>query len=202
MNHPPRKSVPIGQNHQAEFQHGAHSMLRLKMKQCVKQHIIEARQELEIYLGKEKLVELGFHDMGEVVANNWSNGEEQMFHKIVYSNPASLGRNFWSILSAVFPSRRKRYDDYGGNETGMSADDDDDDSVLSHPHHPDMRYQSHEDDLRIYERMLKGEKGDREVQDDSCTSSDTAAAAQDPGMIEEVFGDGSWNFKVRDGKLE
>ncbi|KAJ0106002.1 hypothetical protein Patl1_18845 [Pistacia atlantica] len=375
MNHPPRKSVPIGQNHQADIpawgsQYAEVEDERVRMGtciipmtdssppdfygragigrsdchcedlgsiRCVKQHIIEARQELEIYLGKEKLVELGFHDMGEVVANNWSNGEEQMFHKIVYSNPASLGRNFWSILSAVFPSRRKSEivsyyfnvfmlqkraeqnrcyplnissdndewqgsDDYGGNETGMSADDDDDDSVIESPaYHPDMHYQSHEDDLRIYEEDAKvyyitrsndentdsvcdgitnnseaypgklsnacdstpsskfqinipgDEKGDREVQDESCTSSDTAAAAKGPrvksdkdgywpgnfnemsngggheyvlescdakvwdggytschqnkvdllptcSMIEEVFGDGSWNFKVRDGK--
>lgn len=379
MNHPPRKSVPVGQNHQVDIPAWGLQYAGVEDEEvymgtciipmtdssppdfygrlgigrsdchcedwgsvrCVKQHILEARRELEIYLGKEKLAELGFHDMGEVVANNWSNGEEQMFHKIVYSNPASLGRNFWSILSAVFPSRKKseivsyyfnvfmlqkraeqnRYyplninsdndewqgsDDYGANETGMSDDDDEDedeDSVVESPaYHPGLGYQSREDNLNIYEgyaeenykahnsnentnsvcdrgitnnsdaypgKLPNGcdstpssklqtdtpgdEKGDREVQDDSCTSSDTAAALQGPqmklekgdywpvsfnemsnasshedvlescdakvwdggytichqnkvdllptcSMIEEVFGDGSWNFKVRDGK--
>ncbi|XP_050374394.1 uncharacterized protein LOC126791937 [Argentina anserina] len=76
---------------------------------CVQQHIIEARKELKRTLGNEKFVKLGFRDMGEeVVALRWSDKEEQAFHDVVYSNPASLGRKFWKHLSAVFPSRSER----------------------------------------------------------------------------------------------
>ncbi|KAL6186773.1 hypothetical protein ACLB2K_042892 [Fragaria x ananassa] len=76
---------------------------------CVQQHIMEAREELRRSLGNEKFLKLGFCDMGEeVVAQRWSDEEEQAFHDVVYSNPASLGRKFWKHLSAVFPSRSKR----------------------------------------------------------------------------------------------
>ncbi|XP_021768229.1 uncharacterized protein LOC110732583 [Chenopodium quinoa] len=74
---------------------------------CVRQHIAEARDELRRTLGQDIFVELGFYDMGEVVAEKWSLEEEQLFHEVVYSNPASLGKNFWNVLSAVFPSRTK-----------------------------------------------------------------------------------------------
>lgn len=74
---------------------------------CVRQHIAEARDKLKSTLGQDTFLELGFHDMGEVVAEKWSEEEEQLFHEVVYSNPASLGRNFWNALSAVFPSRTK-----------------------------------------------------------------------------------------------
>lgn len=74
---------------------------------CVRQHIAEAREKLMRNLGQDTFTELGFYDMGEVVAEKWSEEEEQLFHEVVYSNPASLGRNFWNALSAVFPSRTK-----------------------------------------------------------------------------------------------
>ncbi|XP_061991082.1 uncharacterized protein LOC133709376 [Rosa rugosa] len=75
---------------------------------CVQQHVMEAREDLKRNLGNEKFVKLGLCDMGEVVARRWSDEEEQAFHDVVYSNPASLGRRFWKHLSAVFPSRSKR----------------------------------------------------------------------------------------------
>ncbi|XP_048441107.1 uncharacterized protein LOC125477736 [Pyrus x bretschneideri] len=75
---------------------------------CVRQHVMEAREELRRTLGNEKFVKLGFCDMGEEVAQRWSEEEEQTFLEVVYSNPASLGRKFWKQLSAVFPSRSKR----------------------------------------------------------------------------------------------
>lgn len=74
---------------------------------CVRLHIAEARDNLRKTLGHDTFMELGFFDMGEVVAEKWSIEEEQLFHEIVYSNPASVGKNFWNILSAVFPSRTK-----------------------------------------------------------------------------------------------
>ncbi|GMH17023.1 hypothetical protein Nepgr_018864 [Nepenthes gracilis] len=73
---------------------------------CVRQHIIEAREKLRRALGPVAFVELGFHDMGEVVAEKWSEDEELLFQEVV-SNPVIMGRNFWNTLSVVFPSRTK-----------------------------------------------------------------------------------------------
>ncbi|KAL5828663.1 hypothetical protein ACOSQ3_018131 [Xanthoceras sorbifolium] len=75
---------------------------------CVRQHVREAREQLLKSLGHEKFVKLGFCDMGEEVSGKWSEEEQQVFHEVVYSNPVSLGRNFWKHLSAVFPSRTKK----------------------------------------------------------------------------------------------
>ncbi|XVF85835.1 hypothetical protein PTKIN_Ptkin17bG0149700 [Pterospermum kingtungense] len=75
---------------------------------CVQQHVMEAREKLRKSLGHEKFVKLGFYDMGEDVAYKWSEEDEDIFREVVYNNPASLGKNFWKRLSAVFPSRSKR----------------------------------------------------------------------------------------------
>ncbi|KAK9278254.1 hypothetical protein L1049_027818 [Liquidambar formosana] len=75
---------------------------------CVRQHIMEARERLKRTLGHEIFVELGFCDMGEEVAEKWSEEEEQLFHEVVLSNPARLGKNFWDHLSMVFPFRMKK----------------------------------------------------------------------------------------------
>lgn len=75
---------------------------------CVRQHVKEAREKLLKSLGHEKFVKLGFCDMGEEVSGKWSEEEEQVFHKVVFSNPVSLDRKFWKHLSAVFPYRTKK----------------------------------------------------------------------------------------------
>lgn len=75
---------------------------------CVRQHIVEAREKLRGTLGEERFVKLGLHDMGEEVAEKWNEEEEQLFHEVVFSNPVSLGKNFWDNLSLVFPSRTTR----------------------------------------------------------------------------------------------
>lgn len=75
---------------------------------CVRQHIKEAREKLWRILGPERFLELGFCDMGEVVAGRWSLEEEHLFQEVVFSNPASLGKNFWDHLSMVFPNRTKK----------------------------------------------------------------------------------------------
>ncbi|CAJ1939776.1 unnamed protein product [Sphenostylis stenocarpa] len=75
---------------------------------CVRQHVKEARENLMETLGKDKFVNLGFFDMGEDVAQQWTEEEEDMFHEVVYSNPASLGRNFWKHLSVTFCSRTNK----------------------------------------------------------------------------------------------
>lgn len=75
---------------------------------CVRQHVREARQNMKKALGTENFVNLGLCDMGEDIALKWSEEEEEMFHEVVYSNPASLGRNFWKHLSAAFPARTNK----------------------------------------------------------------------------------------------
>ncbi|KAA8529362.1 hypothetical protein F0562_033839 [Nyssa sinensis] len=75
---------------------------------CVQQHVKEAREKIRETLGHKKFVELGFYDMGEEVAQKWTKEEEQVFHEVVYSNPVSLGKNFWDQLSVMFPSRTKK----------------------------------------------------------------------------------------------
>ncbi|KAL9267117.1 AT-rich interactive domain-containing protein [Drosera capensis] len=74
---------------------------------CVWQRIEEARQKLRSSVGSRVFSELGFLDMGEVVSERWTEDDEHLFHEVVYSNPASFGKNFWKVLSSVFPSRTK-----------------------------------------------------------------------------------------------
>ncbi|KAG5535172.1 hypothetical protein RHGRI_023079 [Rhododendron griersonianum] len=74
---------------------------------CVKQHVMEAREKLRENLGQKSFEELGFSGMGEEVAKKWSDEEEQTFHEVVFSNPASQGKKFWDHLSAIFPYKTK-----------------------------------------------------------------------------------------------
>ncbi|BBH01513.1 ELM2 domain-containing protein [Prunus dulcis] len=231
---------------------------------CVRQHILEAREKLIKTIGPKRFGELGFSDMGEQVAQRWSEEEEQLFHEVVFSNPALLGKNFWDNLSTVFPSRKKneivsyyfnvfmlvkragqnRYDpinvdsdndewqgsnDYGDNRLAVTEDED---SVVESPICQNVPgyYQSWKDNLQEYDEevvddtcddnvnvdMFGGgtkqildrcyglvdncstcpiaqlqdkiswdEKGDQEVQDDSCLSFDAAAASQENQLKSE-----------------
>ncbi|XP_048327504.2 uncharacterized protein LOC107415952 isoform X1 [Ziziphus jujuba] len=72
---------------------------------CVKQHITEAREKLRENIGQELFEELGFCEMGEDIAKQWTEDEEHTFLEVVLSNPASLGKNFWDHLPVVLPSR-------------------------------------------------------------------------------------------------
>ncbi|RDY04606.1 AT-rich interactive domain-containing protein 2, partial [Mucuna pruriens] len=75
---------------------------------CVRQHIAEEREKLINTFGLEKFTELGLTNMGEQVAEKWSAEDEQLFHEVVFNNPASLDKNFWNYLSIAFPSRTKK----------------------------------------------------------------------------------------------
>uniref|UniRef100_A0A1J3FV62 AT-rich interactive domain-containing protein 2 n=1 Tax=Noccaea caerulescens TaxID=107243 RepID=A0A1J3FV62_NOCCA len=75
---------------------------------CVRQHVKEAREEMVKMLGFERFRDLGFCDMGEEVADKWSDEDALTFHEIVYSNPVTLGRNFWQHLEDAFCSRTKK----------------------------------------------------------------------------------------------
>lgn len=126
---------------------------------CVRQHVVEAREKLRRILGAEEFKDLGFLDMGEQVVEKWTKEEEQLFHEIVFSNPPSIGRNFWDILSSVFPSRtggeivsyyfnvfmlrrraeQNRFDpsnaDSDNDEWGLNNEDDEDSVVESPEQH-------------------------------------------------------------------
>ncbi|OVA07906.1 hypothetical protein BVC80_8739g4 [Macleaya cordata] len=75
---------------------------------CVRLHIMESRDKLRATLGGETFEELGFYEMGEVVARKWSEEEERVFHEVVFTNSASSGKSFWDRLSVIFPSRTKK----------------------------------------------------------------------------------------------
>lgn len=76
-------------------------------RRCVRQHVVESQENLESNLDDEKLNLLGLVNLGEEVACEWSEEEEQLFNEVVFLNPASAGKNFWRHLSATFPSRTK-----------------------------------------------------------------------------------------------
>ncbi|XP_054805662.1 uncharacterized protein LOC129308528 [Prosopis cineraria] len=75
---------------------------------CVRQHIAEAREELAKTTELERFNDLGLCDMGEQVAEKWNAEDEQLFHEVVFSNPASLSKNFWNTFPIVFPARTKK----------------------------------------------------------------------------------------------
>nr|XP_043617220.1 uncharacterized protein LOC122589046 [Erigeron canadensis] len=107
--------------------------------ECVKQHVKEARGILKESIGHKTFAELGFDNMGEMVAEKWSEEDEDLFNEVVYSNPVSVGKNFWNHLAAKFPSRtnqeivsyyfnvfvlRKRADQNRWDPMNVDSDDD------------------------------------------------------------------------------
>ncbi|KAK4791841.1 hypothetical protein SAY86_032254 [Trapa natans] len=125
---------------------------------CVRIHIVEAREKLGRILGSKELKELGFLDMGELVADKWTEEEEQLLHEIILLNPPSTGKNFWDILSSEFSSRTKaeivsyyfnvfmlrkralqnRFDPSNAdsdNDEWCLSDEDDEDSIVESPEH-------------------------------------------------------------------
>ena len=64
----------------------------------VKQHIEETRRALKDELG-DAFYKWGFHEMGEIVAERWSEADELLFRQAVQNNPVS----FWAELYKFFP---------------------------------------------------------------------------------------------------
>uniref|UniRef100_A0A0A9DXS5 Myb-like domain-containing protein n=1 Tax=Arundo donax TaxID=35708 RepID=A0A0A9DXS5_ARUDO len=75
---------------------------------CARQHIMEARKSLELGLGQDKFRELGLCEMGEDVAQRWTDEEEKLFQGVVSSNPISLGMKFWDYLPHALPGKTSR----------------------------------------------------------------------------------------------
>lgn len=183
---------------------------------CVRQHILEAREKLRSTLGQDTFMELGFDDMGEVVADKWSKDEEQLFHEVVYANPVSLGKNFWNVLSNVFSSRtkmeivsyyfnvfmlRKRAEqnradplniDSDNDEWQGSDDDDDDDenSGIESPIHHNIPGFYH------YESHLHDHDNDNEHDHDH---ADVFVKKSDLDSISAKKSDGDGENDVQDG---
>ncbi|XP_024016895.1 uncharacterized protein LOC21403871 [Morus notabilis] len=141
---------------------------------CVRQHVMEAREKLREKMGSKLFEELGFCEMGEDVAKQWTEEEEQIFHEVVLSNPASLGKNFWDHLPVAFPSRthkdlvsyyfnvfmlRKRAEQNRFDPLNIDSDndewqqselavvEDDEDSVVESPIDQDAPYYCQEEHL-------------------------------------------------------
>ncbi|KAF0921898.1 hypothetical protein E2562_020509 [Oryza meyeriana var. granulata] len=72
---------------------------------CVRQHVMESRENLKRRFGEDKFRELGLYEMGEDIAQRWTEEEEGLFHRVVYSNPPSLGKNFWHFLPRALPGK-------------------------------------------------------------------------------------------------
>ncbi|KAJ0754959.1 putative transcription factor MYB-related family [Helianthus annuus] len=157
--------------------------------ECVKQHIKESRETLKARIGLKAFVDLGFGDMGEVVAEKWTEDDEQLFHEVVYSNPVSSGRNFWNHLAAEFPSRssqeivsyyfnvfmlRRRTEQNRLDPMNADSDDDESPEYASEPRklRDDCSFDS------TSEKTVVDESGDggHDFLYDSCTSSDTVGA--------------------------
>lgn len=75
---------------------------------CVRQHIEEKRMDLRRVFGQEKFKKLGFCNIGEEVALQWTAEEEKLFQEVVSSNPKSMDKNFWDDLPYVFPNKSSR----------------------------------------------------------------------------------------------
>ncbi|KAI9111842.1 hypothetical protein K1719_017532 [Acacia pycnantha] len=101
----PDSSFYSSKSHQDEEGRTECTCLDQNSIRCVRRHVREKRENLMKTLGKETFMNLGFGHMGEEVALKWSEEEEDLFHEIVYTNPVTLGRNFWKQLSSAFPSR-------------------------------------------------------------------------------------------------
>ncbi|KAG6496622.1 uncharacterized protein LOC121993161 [Zingiber officinale] len=75
---------------------------------CVRQHVSRAREMIKQDVGLERFGELGFGNMGEIVAQRWTEREEQLFEEIVSSNFVSLGKNFWNKMPVFFPDKSSK----------------------------------------------------------------------------------------------
>jgi hypothetical protein len=173
---------------------------------CVRQHINESREYMLRSLGEERFSELGFNDMGEIVAERWSEEEEQLFHEVVYSNPVSLGKNFWNHLSVMFPFRTKKEivsyyfnvfmlrkraeqnrnnlldidsdnDEWQGSDDEGEVSDEDEDSVVESPAYDDDHVLGHNEFL--YSDSIFQKNPSAEMRESGlCKASDAVAAPQ------------------------
>ncbi|KAJ0789984.1 putative SANT/Myb domain, Homeobox-like domain superfamily protein [Helianthus annuus] len=193
---------------------------------CVRQHITEARENLRLNIGHERFSALGFDSMGDAVACEWTEEDERLFHEIVYSNPVSLGKNFWEKLEETFPSRtnheivsyyfnvfvlqrraeQNRFDPINADsdddelQVTDSSEEDDDDSCLDESQKPPG--------FSIKNPVFDHDDDTRFIFDDSKVwdvdyfsfPRSKADFLPTGSMIEEVFGVESWDSEVTDNE--
>ncbi|MCO5573288.1 hypothetical protein L7F22_027057 [Adiantum nelumboides] len=68
--------------------------------ECVRLHIKEKREALKAELGDAFFI-WGFDEMGEIVAEKWTDEEQSVFQELVRRNPES----FWHDLFEYFPTK-------------------------------------------------------------------------------------------------
>ncbi|KAG0601844.1 hypothetical protein M758_11G142300 [Ceratodon purpureus] len=74
---------------------------------CVRVHIDEARERLHQELG-QAWVEMGFDQMGECVADQWTKEEERTFRLVARTHPVSKNSNFWNHLPDALPFKSRK----------------------------------------------------------------------------------------------
>ncbi|VYS51925.1 unnamed protein product [Arabidopsis thaliana] len=196
---------------------------------CVRRHIIEARESLVETIGYERFMELGLCEMGEEVASLWTEEEEDLFHKVVYSNPFSAGRDFWKQLKGTFPSRTmKEFVSYYFNVfilrrrgiqnrfKALDVDSDDDEWQVEYnifnstksldEEDNNGNRSSYEDNEEEEETSSNDDDEEEEEEDDSSSNDahcvDTDKASRD-GFGEEVNveDDSCMSFELQDSNL-
>ncbi|CAH1428299.1 unnamed protein product [Lactuca virosa] len=177
---------------------------------CVRLHIIEARENLRENIGHERFSELGFCNMGDMVACKWTEEDEQLFHEVVYSNPVSLGQNFWNHLADAFPSRtngeivsyyfnvfvlqrraeQNRFDpmnaDSDDDEWQGSSESSEEDEVSNES--PVFYYNEESEFIHGYNQTLIDESGDN-----SCTSSESQVSEVNHDFMLEPSDSREWD---------
>lgn len=75
---------------------------------CVRAHVAEARVRLRVELGQHAWFEMGFDQMGECVADQWTRDEERTFRLVARTYAVSKSSNFWDHLPGAFPLKPRR----------------------------------------------------------------------------------------------
>ncbi|KAF5480220.1 hypothetical protein F2P56_000985 [Juglans regia] len=171
---------------------------------------MEARQPLDFVsyapfvptrenLGREIFEELGFGEMGEEVAKKWTLEEERAFHEVVLSKPASLDKNFWDHLLAVFPSRTKkdlnRFDPLkvdSDNDEWLKSEleplEEDEDSVVESPFDQAAAVYYQEDQIYFLEDIEVGEEVNDCEDGADIVSCRVGSDEEDEGDIDDISG--------------
>lgn len=177
---------------------------------CVRRHIMEAREGLIEGIGYERFMELGLCEMGDEVISLWSEDEEDLFHRVVYSNPVSLGRDFWKQLKATFPSRTmKELVSYYFNVfilrrratqnrlKTLDVDSDDDEWQVEY----DVFCKGHVDNEEEEEETNSSDDEDEEEEEEDSPAKDARCVYMDKVSSRDVEDDSCMSFEMHDSNL-
>ncbi|KAJ1438891.1 SANT/Myb domain [Sesbania bispinosa] len=183
---------------------------------CVRQHIVEAREELMKTIGNEMFANLGLFEMGEQVADKWSEEEEQLFREVVFNSPGTLGKTFWDYLSIAFPLKtkkeivsyyfnvfmlRRRAEQNRNDQLAIDSDDDEwhscdgngiatrdeeEDHVTESPVYQDDVYQDDACHADCHENYLQD--NDEYASDENCAVNEADDSKYDPSEVPHFIG--------------